>query len=77
MGAWGVDIFDDDTACEIIEEAIEEKNTLEHLVTVALSVAKSEYLEYTECHQIIVASALANSLINGKMLSVLSHSKVS
>jgi hypothetical protein len=65
MGAWGMGVFDDDTSCEIIEDAIDEGTTIEALIRKALTSSSADYIEYTECHEIIVASAMTDALING------------
>jgi len=64
MGAWGMGVFDDDTSCEVIEDAMDESVPISDLVKKALSSSEEEYIEYTECHEIIVAAAMANALIN-------------
>lgn len=64
MGAWGMGVFDDDTSCEVIEDAMDESVPVSELVKKALSSSQEEYIEYTECHEIIVAAAMANALIN-------------
>lgn len=65
MGAWGMGVFDDDTSCEIIEDAIDEGTSIDVLISKALESSSSDYIEYTECHEIIVAGAMANALVNG------------
>lgn len=64
MGAWGMGVFDDDTSCDIIEDAIDEGTSIEALIGKALGASNSEYIEYTECHEIIVAGAMTNALLN-------------
>ena len=64
MGAWGMGVFDDDTSCEVIEDAMDENVPVSDLVKKALSSSEEEYIEYTECHEIIVAAAMTNALIN-------------
>ncbi|WP_420590067.1 DUF4259 domain-containing protein [Bacterioplanoides sp.] len=64
MGAWGMGVFDDDTSCEIIEDAMEDGTSAVQLVEQALSSSENEYIEYTECHEIIVAAAITNALVN-------------
>ena len=64
MGAWGMGVFDDDTSCEVIEDAMDENILVSDLVKKALSSSEEEYIEYTECHEIIVAAAMTNALIN-------------
>ncbi|MBM96845.1 MAG: hypothetical protein CMI09_13495 [Oceanospirillaceae bacterium] len=65
MGAWGMGVFDDDTSCEIMEDAIDEGTSINALICKALAASDSEYIEYTECHDIIVAGAMMNALLNG------------
>lgn len=64
MGAWGMGIFDDDTSCDIMEDAIEVKASIESMIFTAIDSSKEDYIEYTECHEIIVAGAMASALIN-------------
>ena len=64
MGAWGMGVFEDDTSCEIIEDVIDEGAPAEELIIRALESSKAEYLEYLECHEIIVAGAMTNALLN-------------
>jgi hypothetical protein len=63
MGAWGMGVFDDDTSCDLLYEAME---------TDALSFIKkaqnhkdAEYLEYDECHEVIVAASIMDYILNG------------
>jgi len=65
MGAWGMGVFEDDTSCEIIEDVIDEGAPAEELIIRALESSKAEYLEYLECHEIIVAGAMTHALLNG------------
>lgn len=62
MGAWGMGVFDDDTSCDLIYEAIE--SDAESFVGRAIENKDSEYLEYDECHEIIVAGAIMDMLLN-------------
>lgn len=65
MGAWGMGVFQDDTACEIMEHLIQNRISLEELINKAVASSLTEYVEYEVCHEIIVAGALANALLNG------------
>ena len=56
-------MFDDDTSCDLLYEAME---------TDALSFIKkaqnhkdAEYLEYDECHEVIVAASIMDYILNG------------
>jgi hypothetical protein len=64
MGAWGMGVFDDDTSCEVIEDAMDDGTSVSELVKKALASSENDYIEYAECHEIIVAAAMVNSLIN-------------
>ncbi len=65
MGAWGMGVFDDDTSCEIIEDAIDNDTSIDDLIHKGLSSLSLDYLEYTECHEIIVAGAMVDAVVNG------------
>lgn len=65
MGALGMGVFDDDTSCDIIEDAIGDETTIQAMVERSTSIDESEYLEYDDCHQIIVSAAMVDSLLNG------------
>ena len=65
MGAWGTGVFDDDTACDIIGEAIDDELPAEVLVKKAINVPEDDYLESDDGLEIIVAGAVVDALING------------
>ena len=66
MGAWGMGVFDDDSSCDVIETCIDEDQSIELLINQALSTLNSDCIEYTECHEVIVACAMHNALVNGE-----------
>ncbi|TLX50475.1 hypothetical protein CWC31_11420 [Pseudoalteromonas ruthenica] len=63
MGAWGMGIFDDDTSYDLIDEVMEgdAKSFLEN----ASSHKDSGYLEYEECHEVLVSGAILDAISNG------------
>jgi hypothetical protein len=63
MGAWGMGVFEDDTSCDLIVDAMETDAT--SFIRKAITYKDSEYLEYEECHEIIVAGVVMDSLLNG------------
>ena len=63
MGAWGHDIFDDDTACDVLYGALDQ--SIESFAAEAIQAAKKANLDYWDCHTILVAGALADAVING------------
>jgi len=62
MGAWGMGVFDDDTSCDLLYEAMESnaKAFIENVVGKDVS----EYLEYEEGHEYIVSGAIVDSILN-------------
>ncbi len=63
MGAWGMGVFDDDTSCDLIYEIIESDAFT--FISNAIKHKDSDYLEYEECHEVIVAGAVLDNLLNG------------
>jgi len=65
MGAWGAGIFDDDTALDIIGEIVD--SDLDDYFEQAIGKCKKiDYIEYTECHEIILMAVIVDSIKNGK-----------
>lgn len=67
MGAWGMGFFDDDVSCDLLYDAME--CNAEIIVKKALAHKDSEYLEYDECHEVIVSGSILDSLLNGTKYS--------
>ena len=63
MGAWGMGIFDDDTSCDIIDEVME--GDVNELFEKVSEYKESEYLEYEECHEVLVSGAILDAKLNG------------
>lgn len=64
MGAWSTGIFEDDTALDIVQEAID-STAADFLQQVILTEDDEEYLEYDRAHQIIIAGVILDALLNG------------
>ncbi len=63
MGAWGMGVYDDDTSCDLLDDALEEK--AESFISRAIEHKSLDYIEYEECHEIIVSGALIDAICNG------------
>lgn len=64
MGAWGTGIFEDDTALDTVQEAID-STAADFLQQVIVTEDDEEYLEYDRAHQIIIAGVILDALLNG------------
>ncbi|ONG41054.1 hypothetical protein BKE30_06415 [Alkanindiges hydrocarboniclasticus] len=64
MGAWGTGIFEDDTALDAMEEAMD-STVQDFLQQVLMTADDEEYLEYDRAHQIIIAGVILDYLLNG------------
>ena len=63
MGAWGMGVFENDSACDLLYEAME--TDAETFIGRAVRHKDREYLEYEECHEVIVSGAILDSVLNG------------
>lgn len=62
MGAWGVGIFDDDTSCDFIDEAMDTGALA--LIEEAMEVDMDQYIDFMDAHKIIVSAALIDTVVN-------------
>jgi len=62
MGAWGMGIFDDDTSCDLIDEAME--SDAKSFVEKVVNHKGSDYLEYYECQEVLVSGAILDAILN-------------
>jgi hypothetical protein len=67
MGAWGMGIFDDDTSCDLLYEAMD--TDAASFIERAARHKDSDYLEYDECHEVIVSGSILDSLLVGTKYS--------
>ena len=63
MGAWGMGLFDDDTSRDLLCDAM--KIDAQAFIKNAARHRESDYLEYTESHEVIVSAVIIDSLCNG------------
>ncbi|TND08255.1 MAG: hypothetical protein FD123_2510 [Bacteroidetes bacterium] len=73
MGAWGTGFFDDDTHCDFLENILRDNISAESFGTYFQNGIDSEYLEYDEGAEVIVAAALLDNLLNGTELDSVSE----
>ncbi len=64
MGAWDTGIFDDDTAYDVLA-SFSLADPLEQINEWYDNVADSDYLEYTDCHCLLVSAAVIDAALNG------------
>jgi len=64
MGAWDTGIFDDDTAYDVLA-SFSLADPLEQINEWYDNVADSDYLEYTDCHCLLVSGAVIDAALNG------------
>ena len=62
MGAWGTGVFEDDTSCDLLCDALEDD--AKKFIQETISSQDAEYLEYTEGHAFIVSGVIADSILN-------------
>lgn len=65
MGAWGYDIFDDDTAYEFMDEIAE--NAASFFKKSFENALRADYLDYEACYVVIVSAAYLDNLLNGTL----------
>jgi hypothetical protein len=65
MGAWGIGVFDDDSALDFLGELTEAKDPLSLMNHSFASAAASKYLEYDSAHSVLVSAAAIDALLNG------------
>lgn len=62
MGTWGTGLFEDDTACDLIYEAIDTK--AKKFIAKAVKLKDQDYLESDDCHMLIIAGVITDTLLN-------------
>ncbi|HLX54795.1 MAG TPA: DUF4259 domain-containing protein [Aquella sp.] len=65
MGAWGYELFDDDTAYDYIDQIGNSDNPKEIFRNAFETAINADYLEYDECHAVIVSASYIDSILNG------------
>jgi len=70
MGAWGVGIFDDDTAMDFLNELTDSKNPLKLMKSALEDARAAKYLEYDGGQSALVTSAITDAILNGTQHAV-------
>jgi Domain of unknown function (DUF4259) len=65
VGAWGIGIFEDDSALDFLTELTEAQDPLEIMNAAFVSASGSKYLEYEPGHRVLVSAAALDALLNG------------
>lgn len=65
MGAWGMGVFDDDSALDFLGELAEAKDPLSLMNHSFESASASKYLEYDSAQSVLVSAAAIDALLNG------------
>ena len=64
MGTWDTGIFDDDTALDAMEQAMD-TTAQDFIAQVTSIISDDEYLDFERAHQLIIAAAIVDHLLNG------------
>jgi len=64
MGAWDTGIFDDDTAYDVLA-SLAIADPMEQINEWYDNVEDADYLEYTDCHCLLVSGAVIDAALNG------------
>jgi hypothetical protein len=65
VGAWGVGIFEDDSALDFVAELTEAKDPLGVMKDAFSSASAAKYLEYEPGHRVLVSAAVLDAGLNG------------
>ena len=65
MGAWGYELFDDDTAYDYIDLIDNSNNPKEIFKNAFETAINADYLEYDECHAVTVSASYIDAILNG------------
>ncbi|RYY80913.1 MAG: DUF4259 domain-containing protein [Moraxellaceae bacterium] len=63
MGTWGTGIFEDDTALDAMEQAMQ--TSASDYMTQILPYCEQDYLEFSEAHQVMIAGVILDHVLNG------------
>ncbi|MFA0813591.1 DUF4259 domain-containing protein [Microbulbifer epialgicus] len=64
MGTWGMGFFEDDTACDLRDDAIDSDAV--SFICNAISSKDADYIELDQCHELIISGVILDFLIKGK-----------
>ena len=69
MGAWDFSVFDDDSACDALEELKEAEDIISLMEDYFERASEGDYLEYDNGCCILAAAAVMDSVLNGTVYS--------
>jgi len=64
MGAWDAGIFDDDSACDILDDLEGTRDVSDFLRRSFAEAVGSDYLEYDACHAVTVSGAVLDAALH-------------
>jgi hypothetical protein len=65
MGAWGYEVFDDDTAYDYLDDLKNSPTIIADMEKYFNEVIEAEYVGYDEGHSALVSAAIIDSVANG------------
>jgi hypothetical protein len=65
VGAWGIGIFEDDSALDFLTELTEAQDPLGVMNAAFVSASGAKYLEYEPGHRVLVSAAGLGAVLNG------------
>jgi hypothetical protein len=65
VGAWGIGIFEDDSALDFLTELTEAQDPLGVMNAAFVSASGAKYLEYEPGHRVLVSAAVLGAVLNG------------
>lgn len=69
MGAWDFSVFDDDSACDALDELKEAEDIISLMEEYFERAFEGDYLEYDDGCCILAAAAVMDSVLNGTVYS--------
>lgn len=73
MGAWGIGVFEDDSALDVLDEFEGFGNPIGFMHDAFKNVNKNNYLEYDDCINVLVSAALIDSVVNSTEYEMLTE----
>jgi len=64
MGAWGFNVFDDDSAMDFFYELVENEDFISQIEDTLNNATESEYLEVDEANAVLVSCSVIDACLN-------------
>jgi hypothetical protein len=68
MGAWGIGIFQDDTALDFVGDLRDEDRPFDRMRAAFEDAASTEYLEYAAAQAALVSAAVVDAILSGSTI---------